>query len=115
MRGTVSCIPLVGFIYEIRREKGVYIREISGGLRMFGLLFRQESCQGDDVGVDVLLSDRRVFAVGSRHGDDSDRGIVIEGRDRQTGERFIGGQLKEDDDSGSRATFYLGPTERRGG
>lgn len=44
------------------------IREVTGSFGVLGLLLSQESGEGDDVGVDVLLSNRRSAAVG-RHCD----------------------------------------------
>lgn len=40
-----------------------YIREITGGFGVVGLLFCQESCEGDDVCVDVLLPDDAIAVI----------------------------------------------------
>ena len=39
------------------------LREVTSGFWGLGLLFGKESSEGDDVGVDVLLADRRRAAV----------------------------------------------------
>lgn len=58
------------------------IREVTSRFRLLGLPFSQESCESDDVGVDVLLSDRRSAAVG-RHCDNRERVVIAGGRSKQ--------------------------------
>lgn len=50
-----------------------YSREVSRGLWMFSLLFRQESGQGDDISVDILLTNP--VSVGS-HDDERFKGLM---------------------------------------
>jgi hypothetical protein len=44
------------------------VREVSRRLLDLGLLFREESREGDDVGVDLLLRDWASFVTVGRHG-----------------------------------------------
>lgn len=51
---------------------GAILREVASCLLDLDLLFREESRQGDDVGVDLLLADRAGVAVGclGSHGEE---------------------------------------------
>ena len=49
---------------ERNKGEGVeYIREVTSGFWGFDLLFSEESGEGDNVGVDALVTDRRRTAV----------------------------------------------------
>lgn len=47
--------------------EGGDVRKVAGGFRVLGLLLSEESRHGDDVGIDVLLPDRRSAVTVCRH------------------------------------------------
>ncbi len=57
------------FSLELFARKGcklrdVSLREVTGCFFVFGLFFSQEACEGDDVGVDLLLLERDAISIG---------------------------------------------------
>jgi len=54
---------LVFIMCQFRPRREEDVREVTSGFWGLGLLFGKESSEGDDVGVDVLLADRRRAAV----------------------------------------------------
>lgn len=49
-----------------RETEGENVRKVTSGFRVLGLLFCEQSGEGDDVSVDILLSYRR-STVAVRH------------------------------------------------
>lgn len=52
-------IWLVGFGWLGVVDRKGDVRKVAGGFSVLGLLFREQSCEGDDVSVDILLPDGR--------------------------------------------------------